>query len=62
MDTKVTIFHDIYRRYAPDVNRFAYWLCGNADEAKDLTAETFIRLWTAKGDLRMETVKAYSLR
>ena len=59
MDTKVTIFHDIYRRYAPDVNRFAYWLCGNADEAKDLTAETFIRLWTAKGDLRMETVKAY---
>lgn len=59
MDTNVTIFHDIYRRYAPDVNRFAYWLCGNADEAKDLTSETFIRLWTAKSDLRIETVKAY---
>ena len=54
-------FQDLYEKYAEDVYRFSYWLCGNADEAKDITSETFLRVWTAKAETRLETVKAYLL-
>ena len=56
----VTSFHEIYLRYSQDVYRFAFWLCGDSDDAKDITSETFIRLWTAK-EVRIETVKGYLL-
>lgn len=52
-------FHDIYQKYAPAVQGFAYWLCGNEEEARDLTSETFVRLWTHRGNVRGETVKSY---
>lgn len=52
-------FHDLYQKYAQDVYRFSYWLCGNAMEAEDITAETFTRAWTSRGQIRTETVKAY---
>ncbi len=59
MNESVISFNNIYQRYAQDVYRFSFWLCGNSDEAKDITSETFIRLWTAKNDIIVETVKAY---
>jgi RNA polymerase sigma factor (sigma-70 family) len=52
-------FHELYSRYAEDVYRFAYWLSGNPEVAKDITSETFVRALTARGEPRMETVKAY---
>ena len=52
-------FHELYSRYAVDVYRFAYWLSGNSEVAKDITSETFVRALTAPGEPRMETVKAY---
>ena len=52
-------FHDLYQKYAKDVYRFAYWLCGSAMEAEDLTAETFTRAWTSRKEIRTATVKAY---
>jgi len=52
-------FQELYSRYADDVYRFSCWLSGNADEAKDITSETFARVWLAKTDIRIETVKAY---
>jgi RNA polymerase sigma factor (sigma-70 family) len=52
-------FHELYSRYAEDVYRFAYWLSGNPEVAKDITSETFVRALTAPGEPRMETVKAY---
>jgi RNA polymerase sigma-70 factor, ECF subfamily len=52
-------FHDLYTRYAPDVTRFAYWLCGNEQEAEDIAQETFVRAWTSSGTLRAPTLKAY---
>jgi RNA polymerase sigma-70 factor, ECF subfamily len=55
----MTTFHDLYQKYAADVHRFAYYLCGDADEAADLTSETFMRVWVVKDDLRAQTVKAY---
>ncbi len=52
-------FHELYERYAQDVYRFAYWLTGNPDDAKDITSETFVKALTAEAEPRAETVKAY---
>jgi RNA polymerase sigma-70 factor (ECF subfamily) len=57
----ITFFEQLYEDYQQDIFRFAFWLCGQTDEAKDITAETFLRLWTAKSDLQAETVKGYLL-
>ena len=59
MSTRSTTFHELYSRYANDVYRFAHWLTGNPDEARDITAETFVRVWTATAEPRMDSVKAY---
>jgi RNA polymerase sigma-70 factor (ECF subfamily) len=52
-------FETLYRRYARDVYRFALYLCGRADQADDITAETFVRAWTSPQAIRVGTVKAY---
>jgi RNA polymerase sigma-70 factor, ECF subfamily len=56
----MTEFEEIYRRYAQDVYRFAFYLSGNQALAEDIASETFVRLWTAdEKKIRMLTVKAY---
>lgn len=52
-------FHEIYERHARDVYRYAYWLSGSADDADDITSETFARAWAGRDEIRTETVKAY---
>lgn len=52
-------FSELYRKYAPDVLRFAVYLCGDRDEAEDITAETFARAWTSPEPIRAATVKGY---
>ena len=52
----------MYREYAQDVFRFAYYLSGNRALAEDITAETFARALTAAERIRTGTVKAYLLR
>lgn len=37
----MTDFHGLYTRHAGDVYRFALFLCGDAAEAEEITAETF---------------------
>ena len=59
MSQSVTTFEDLYEKHAKDVYRFAYWLCGDEDDAKDITSETFVRVWTSDTETRLETVKAY---
>jgi len=54
-------FHDLYQKYATDVYRFAYWLCGNAQDAEDITSETFVRALTSADSIKTETVKGYLL-
>ena len=54
-------FHDLYQKYAQDVYRFAYWLCGDAQDAEDITSETFVRALTSANEIRTETVKGYLL-
>lgn len=52
-------FHEMYQRHSKDVYRYAYWLSGSAEEADDITSETFARAWAGREDIRTETVKAY---
>jgi RNA polymerase sigma-70 factor (ECF subfamily) len=52
-------FHEIYERYSKDVYRYAFWLSGSAQDAEDITSETFARAWVGRDDIRTETVKAY---
>jgi RNA polymerase sigma-70 factor (ECF subfamily) len=52
-------FHRIYVEHAVAVHRFALHLSGDAATADDLTAEAFVRLWTASGEIRLPTVRAY---
>jgi len=52
-------FTEIYTSYADDIYRFAFHLTGNYHNAKDITSETFIRAWTHKSTIRVETLKAY---
>jgi RNA polymerase sigma-70 factor (ECF subfamily) len=50
-------FEQIYRAYFTDVYRYCLRLCGSADEAEDLTSETFFkamqRLDTFRGDCEL---------
>jgi RNA polymerase sigma-70 factor (ECF subfamily) len=57
----MTDFSALYRKYAPDVFRFAMYLSGNRSEAEDITSETFVRAWTAPEPIAMATVKGYLL-
>jgi len=52
-------FHQIYQEHAPAVHRFAAGLTGDRALADDLTADAFVRLWTAPGEIRLPTVRAY---
>ena len=57
----MNIYQNLFTRYAGDVYRFALFLCGNRDEAEDITAETFARALTGKAPLVTATVKGYLL-
>jgi RNA polymerase sigma-70 factor, ECF subfamily len=51
--------HRIYEDHAAAVHRFAVSLTGDRALADDLTAEAFVRLWTAPGEIRLQTIRAY---
>jgi RNA polymerase sigma-70 factor (ECF subfamily) len=55
----MTDFHSLYQRYAPQVQRFALFLCADPMLADDIASETFVRAWTSRGKIREATVKAY---
>jgi|SRR5580698_4372181 RNA polymerase sigma-70 factor (ECF subfamily) len=52
-------FSTLYKKYAPDVFRFALYLSGDRSQAEDITSETFVRVWTAPGAIELATVKGY---
>lgn len=54
-------FHDLYERHWRDVYRFALFLSGDPTHADDLTSDTFVRAWDARGSIREATVRAYLL-
>jgi RNA polymerase sigma-70 factor (ECF subfamily) len=55
----MTDFSSLYRKYAPDVYRFALYLSGERAEAEDITSETFVRAWTSPEPIEIATVKGY---
>jgi len=57
--THMTTFHEMYECYSKDIYRYAFWLSGSADDADDITSETFARAWVGREEIRTETVKAY---
>lgn len=52
-------FESLYEKYAPSVRRFALFLCGDPMLADDITSDTFVRVWLARGRIRELTVKSY---
>jgi RNA polymerase sigma-70 factor (ECF subfamily) len=52
-------FESLYQKYAPAVRRFALFLCGDPALADDITSDTFLRVWVARGRIREPTVKSY---
>jgi RNA polymerase sigma-70 factor (ECF subfamily) len=55
----MTDFSSLYKKYAPDVYRFAFYLSNERGEAEDITSETFVRAWTSPEPIVMATVKSY---
>jgi RNA polymerase sigma-70 factor (ECF subfamily) len=55
----MTDFSTLYKKYAPDVFRFALYLSGDRSQAEDITSETFVRAWTSPEPIAVPTVKAY---
>src|SRR2546430_15738688 len=49
----------LYRKYAPDVFRFALYLSGNRHEAEDIASETFVRVWSSPERVEAATAKGY---
>ena len=49
----------LYKRYAPDVRRFALFLSGDPVRADEITSDTFVRAWLARERIRQPTVKSY---
>ena len=54
-------FAELYEAHAAAVHRFALALSGRAADAEDITSETFIRAWSAPGEIRLPTLRAYLL-
>ncbi len=57
----MTNYHELYTRYAGDVYRFALFLCGDTEQAEEITAETFARAITGRTPLVTSSVKGYLL-
>jgi RNA polymerase sigma-70 factor (ECF subfamily) len=53
------VFQELYRRYYPEVYRFALFLTGDHGRAEDLVADTFVRAWIARDRINVATVRAY---
>ena len=54
-------FEELYEMYAKEIYRFAFWLSRDSDEAKDITSETFVNVWSNFSKIRNETMKGLLL-
>jgi RNA polymerase sigma-70 factor, ECF subfamily len=54
-------FEDLYRAHSGSVYRFVLYLTHNTAVADDVTAETFLRVWSSPVPVQMETVRGWLL-
>ena len=54
-------FGELWERHSASVYRFALFLSGDPSEAEDITSETFLRVWSTRDRLQLQTVRAYLL-
>jgi RNA polymerase sigma-70 factor (ECF subfamily) len=52
-------FSTFYRKYAPELYRFALFLTGEHAAAEDVVADTFAAAWTSSAPIVAVTVRAY---
>lgn len=55
-------FEDLYRDYATDVLRVAYFYLGDREKAEDITQDVFVKLMTNKPILQQGREKAWLLK
>jgi RNA polymerase sigma-70 factor (ECF subfamily) len=56
-------FESLVRAISPELYRYAFGLCGNAEVAEDLVQETFLRAWRSKEQLRdVDAARAWLYR
>ncbi|MDP1925215.1 MAG: sigma-70 family RNA polymerase sigma factor [Thiobacillus sp.] len=48
---KTALYETMVRAYAPELFRFAYWICRDRAVAEDLVQETCLRAWKSWGKL-----------
>ena len=54
----VEAFDAIYRKYAPQMERFACALLHNRQEADDLVQDLFLKIWDKKGRISVSEIKS----
>jgi RNA polymerase sigma-70 factor (ECF subfamily) len=55
----MTDIEALYKRYAPDVRRFALFFSGDPVMADEITSDTFVCAWQMRERIRQPTVKSY---
>jgi len=54
-----TVFETVFNKYAKDLRRFLYFKTKDMDLAKDITQDTFVKLWDKCKEASFDTVKSY---
>ena len=49
-------FKEIFIQYSKEINSYIYFLSGNENLSKDLTQDTFLKLWERADKIKMQSV------
>ncbi len=52
-------FKEIFIRYSKEINNYIYFLSGNENLSRDLTQDTFLKLWERADKIKMQSVGSF---
>jgi RNA polymerase sigma-70 factor (family 1) len=55
---ELTWFRSIFDQYYESIRSFAYYKTGDVELADDIVQEVFLKLWTNRNNVKLETVKS----